>query len=824
MSAALNAKLHQARTLLHSGDVLSAVALCNAILSKAPRNPEALSLRGMAALMQGDYPSATTDLRLALQAKPNDGATLEYLGLALLNQSAFSEAASVLQRAAQQAGAPASVWMRLGLAHLHAGAISAAIAPLRKAVALAPQQADTHINLGRGLAAYQDPQGAQRAFETALTLAPGHPTALYNLGVLALTAKDLTQAQHFFTQVVAREPRHTDALINLGIVLEQHNDSATAAQHFKSALQINPHHPHAHSNLGRLFLRQQQWTEAHHHFTQAIEQDQQQPIALEGLATIARAHNRYEEASNWCEALLQFEPEAAHIWAFYGDCLLQIGKLDTAQTAAEKALSLDPQLGQAYSLLAQLHIIANRIEASIKILQQGTAQTANPALLSLLCQQARYACDWPLWQATWAQLKPHIDTNPHCGSPFVLLCEDLDANAIGRYTQAWARQRFGAQAHTAPPARDRKARGERLRIGYFSSDFQEHPVGYLMIECLEHHDRSQFEVFIYSYGRPQITPMRARYIAAVEHFVDISHIANDAAIAQIAADEIDILIDLKGYTLADRLEIMAARPSPIQVTWLGYPGTTGTDFIDYLIADPHLIHPHETAAYSERVIRLPQCYQPNDRLRTIDPPLARSAYELPEAAVVLCSFNQSYKITPEIYAVWLAVLHAAPESVLWLLDANPLATAHLHAQAQAAGIDPARIIIAPKLPLAAHLARYQVADLALDTFPYTSHTTASDALWCGCPLVALRGETFAARVSASILSACGLDAYITDNLGAYQRLLITLSTDATALATARTAAANARHAALFDTPQFTRDWEALLWQMQSEGVARSNLG
>src|SRR6185436_12285875 len=231
-----------------------------------------------------------------------------------------------------------------------------------------------------------------------------------------------------------------------------------------------------------------------------------------------------------------------------------------------------------------------------------------------------------------------------------------------------------------------------------------------------------------------------------------------------------VLVDLKGYTAGDRLRVMAQRPCAVQVAWLGYPGTTGAPFIDYLIADPLIVPTDAERHYSERVLRLPHSYQPNDRKRTATPPRPRTEYGLPDEAFVFCCFNQAVKITPDVFARWMKLLHAVPGSVLWLLDDNRWANANLLSAAQAANVDRARIVIAPRLSPVEHLARYRAADLALDTFPYTSHTTGSDALWLGCPLIALCGETFAARVSASLLVNCGMNELVTQTLDDYEKL------------------------------------------------------
>jgi len=316
--------------------------------------------------------------------------------------------------------------------------------------------------------------------------------------------------------------------------------------------------------------------------------------------------------------------------------------------------------------------------------------------------------------------------------------------------------------------------------------------------------------------------MRSRLRAACEHFVDIARDPDDVATQRIRSDELDLLVDLKGYTLGARAALLARRPCPVQVNWLGYPGTMGADFIDYVIADNFLVPRGDEGAYSEHVLRMPHCYQPNDRKRLVAAPLARQHYGLPPEGFVYCCFNQAFKITPEIFECWMRLLHATPRSTLWLLEDNRWATENLLRAAHKAGISSDRLLFAPRLPLTEHLARYLVADLALDTFPYTSHTTASDALWSGCLLVALCGETFAARVSGSILTHAGLPELVTRNVQDYTALAQRLATDHEYRNASRERLVAAKASSpLFDSAAFTRDLERIYLDLLAPSAVRS---
>ena len=504
------------------------------------------------------------------------------------------------------------------------------------------------------------------------------------------------------------------------------------------------------------------------------------------------------------------------------DALFQDGQLDEAESSARRANELDPDAVGPYSVLAQIHTVRGEFERAAAVLETGFKRTGADSLLGTLTHQLRRICDWTKWREAWPQLASRLDRSAELGSPFWLLAESTTAQQQLSYTRRWAQRQFGDAGSGPEVRRPVPVGSRRLRIGYFSSDFQEHAAAYLVAEVLELHDRERFEIFAYSYGPADRSPMRERLRQACEHFVDIAWDPDDLVVDRIRGDELDVLVDLKGYTVGARTAVLAQRPCPVQINWLGYPGTMGAGFMDYLIADGYIIPAGQEAAYAERVLRLPHCYQPNDRKRPSAEPLARAQYGLPDAGFVFCCFNQAVKITPEMFACWMRVLHRVPLSVLWLAEDNRHATRNLTEAAQEHGIAPERLVFSPRLPYAQHLARYRVADLALDTFPYTSHTTASDGLWSECPLVALCGETFAARVSGSILTACGLPELITHSLPEFEDLACRLASDPDFMSHIRARLASAKAGApLFDSTAFARDLERLYLDIaQAAGESR----
>ncbi len=350
---------------------------------------------------------------------------------------------------------------------------------------------------------------------------------------------------------------------------------------------------------------------------------------------------------------------------------------------------------------------------------------------------------------------------------------------------------------------------KRLRIGYFSADFHEHPVAYLMAKILELHDRDQFAIYAYSFGANKADAMRSRLIEAVDTFTDVRAMTDKEVTLLARSDEIDIAIDLTGYTQNNRTGIFACRAAAIQINFLGYPGTMGADFMDYIIADKSLIPDRHRHHYSENILCMPNAYMPTDNTRKISSrALTRADMGLPEDAFVFCCFSDSYKIKEMEFGIWMRLLRQISGSVLWLRKANHWFEANLIAEAEKRHIDPARLIFADRIPMDEHLARHTLADLFLDTFAFNAHTTATEALWAELPLVTKVGQGFATRVAASLLSAVGLPELITETADDYEALILALATDPHRLAVIRQKlAANRLSAPLFDTELFIRHLE-----------------
>jgi len=460
-----------------------------------------------------------------------------------------------------------------------------------------------------------------------------------------------------------------------------------------------------------------------------------------------------------------------------------------------------------------------------------------PALTPQLKHYARSRawCEWDEFDAWQPQaLQALADPAVAALSPFLLLSlPGISAAQQQASATRWMAARLlASQAERAALAAEFALQAApplphgKIRIGYLSNDFHQHATALLMVELLEAHDPAAFELHAYSYGADDGLGMRQRLQRPFVRFSDIRHCSDVQAARAIHADGIDILVDLKGFTAGTRTALLTYRPAPLQVSFLGYPGTLGGAFCDYLVSDRFVTPAAAAGHYTEALARMPHSYQPHGRQAAVGAAPSRAAAGLPAQGLVLCCFNQAYKFTPEVFGIWCGLLHQAPGSVLWLLG-NAQAEGNLRREAMQRGIAPQRLVFAGDAPQAEHLARLQLADLVLDTSPYNAHTTASDALWAGVPLLTCAGDTFASRVAGSLLHAVGLPELVTDSLAAYAALAGTLVADAPRLQALRAKLAQQRLAApLFDVPAYTRALEALyrqMWQRHCAGLAPAAL-
>ena len=701
---------------------------------------------------------------------------------------------------------------------------------------------------------------ARDLYLQALAGAPEDPVCLHHLGIIAHQQGLGRDADRFIARAVAAKPDYADAHANHGAVLRTLGRPQEAIAALQRALAIAPEMAQAHNNLGSVLEDEGRDAPALAAYRQACRLNGKYVDAFVNVANLLRKLERHAEALAVCNDLVLQRPDAAAAHVALGRTLTSLQHMDEGLAAFDHALRLQPDLVGAHIGRGTLLLNSGRQPEAVDAFAAAVAaDPANvPALFSLAIahenaddvaealvwyrkalaldpdlvparaqvhHMRRYVCDWEGLEADEAELIARLWTTTDRIAPFVVVSLSSGHDLQLRMARLWTKNlRKIASPYAHAPDRAPARATRRLRIGYLSADFYSHATANLMAELFERHDRDRFDIVAYSSSPDDGSEMRARLLAAFDRFVDIRALSDREAADRIHADGIDILVELKGFTRGTRLEIVALKPAPIQVSFIGFPGTSGCDFMDYVLADPIVLPMSEQPHYCERIVQLPDCYQPNDTRRQITAMVpTRAACGLPDRGFVFCCFNNTYKITPRFFDLWMRLLAGVPGSVLWLFDANAAVKANLRAAAAARGIDPDRLVFAPRLTKPDHLARQRLADLFLDTLPYNAHTTASDALWTGLPVVTCLGSTFAGRVAASLLHAIGLPELVTDTLAAYEALALALARDPGRLAALRrTLAANRLTAPLFDTPRFARHVEAAfdrMWALFAAGEA-----
>jgi len=620
----------------------------------------------------------------------------------------------------------------------------------------------------------------------------------------------------------SRKQRDAEKQFQSGVQLMQSSRWEDAIRQFEKAAQGNPKDPILWLNLAQARRKAGRLAPAISAAQQARRIDPGLAIATRLEAACLSEQHRYAEAAALLGDLPISHDDDPELHFARGYALLQQHRAQDAIAPLMDALARKPdhvgahvQLGNAFQLL-DLHEEAMQCFGTAALLEGES-----PAYTSAASYEALHACKWDELPTLRAQLDERLAKRPDIAAvPFMFLALSGSRAQQHAVASAYTTSQFG-KIKPLPARRpgERKQSDGRIRLAYLSNDLHQHATAYLVAELFEKHDRTTFELTLYSYGIDDGSDMRRRLQRAADRFVDVARQSDREICERIRADDIDILVDLKGYTRQARPAILAYRPAPVQVNFLGYPGTMGPGLADYLIGDP-IVTPLEHAAdYSEKLALMPHSYQPNDRQRRIGARPSRAECGLPEQGFVFCCFNNAYKITPEIFSIWCRLLAAVPGSVLWLLECSPQARNNLLRHVQDQGVDPSRIVFAKPLALADHLGRLQNADLVLDTLPYNAHTTASDALWAGVPIVTCPGETFAARVAASLSNAAGLPETIVGSLDAYEQVALALAGDPQRLSGLRERLkSQAAESALFDSDRYAAHLEQLYVRMSERAI------
>ena len=733
---------------------------------------QALFLEGWGLHQKGDLDGARARYEAALARAPQHVHALHALGIIATQLNDFTTAMDWLDKALALDPTNALAHFNRGVAAEKLSRPAEAYASFGKAAALKPGYADAHHHRALAALALAQMPEAIADFDAALTINPDLADAWLERGIALWRLGRLDEAVASYDRTLALRPDMAEAHINRGAALRDLGRLPEALVSLNEAIRLNPTHAGAYNNRGTVLLEQGDNTAALASFEVAVGLQPENVKAMCNRAVAMDVLQRHDAALGIFEAVLRLDPTYAKAYFNRGMCLKKLRRYDDAIADLQKAMELDP---------------------------------ATPNLRGILANIKMLACDWSNFDADVAAISKGVLAGERVSPPLEVIAMADSLTLQRRAAEIWVQDKCPVAA-TLPvrPKPDGK-----IRVGYFSPDFRQHPVSYLTAELFEKHDRTRFEIVAYALDPPVEDAMRTRLRAAFDTFVEAHAMSDDEIVRHARTLEIDIAVDLAGYTADARPRVFALRAAPVQVNYLGFPGTMGAAFMDYIIADAVAIPPASQAQYTEKIIYLP-CFQPNDTAReAAGPTPARAAVGLPERGVVFCGFNNVVKINPPGFDSWMRILRQTEGSVLWLSAQNTTTVRNLRQEAARRGIDPARLVFASRVPtLAEHFARHACADLFLDLLPYNAHTTASDALWAGLPVLTCAGESYAARAAASLLNAIGLPELITTRREDYETLAVELAhAPERILALKNKLAQNRKTTALFDIAAFTRALE-----------------
>jgi len=804
--------------------------------------------KGLALHQQGQLAKAHMIYQQLLAKDPNHFDALHLSGLIAAQNGNPILAADLIEKALQINSSNAAAHFNRALALQELNRLEEAISSYDKAITLKPNDAEAHFNRGNALQKLKRPQEALGSYDRAIALKPKFTAAYYNRGIGLDELNRTEEAIECYEKALLIKPDFAEANFNHGNALQKLKRLQEAITSYDRAILIRPDYAEAYSNRGNVFLELDLVKEAIASFAKAISIKPDYAEAHSNLGAGLQKIKRLEEAITCYDRAISIKPGYAEAYSNRGSALVEIKRFEEAEENYHIAISIDAEYADAYSNLGNLMQDLRRTEKALA--SYDKAITINPkhakayynrgttllelkrfdeALLSYeaaIDLEPDYAylhglhlhtkmgiCEWQDFEKNVKILLLKIDHHKKSSPclPVLALTDSLASQL--KNSKIWANDKHPHSSSLGPILKP--SRHEKIKIGYYSADFRNHAISHLMAEMLEMHDKNAFEIFAFNLYPSLPDETSARIFSAVTQVINLGDKSDRSAAQLSRALEIDIAIDLGGHTTYSRTGIFAHRCAPVQVNYLGFPGTLGATYYDYILADAMVIPEDQKHQYMEKVVYLPNCYQPNDSQRRIsDRILSRTEVGLPDYGFVFCCFNNSYKILPETFEGWMRILHAAEGSVLWLLDHNQLATRNLKREAQNRGIDASRLVFADRVPLADHLARHRLADLFIDTFPYNAHTTASDALWAGLPVLTRVGQSFAARVAASLLNAIELPELITTTQEQYEAAAIELATNPIKFKAINNKLQRNRMAtALFDTPRFTKHIESAYTEM-----------
>ena len=757
----------QARSFTKKGDVDSARNIYKLILTSFPKN-----IRAQKALELLNLENTSCTDNVISQN------ILDQLIL-LYNQGKFLELITETEKLIEIYPKAFIVWNINGVANKALGRLNNAFTAFKKTISLNSNFPEVYINLGALFKRQGKFEEAMNSYKKALLIRPNYAEVFFNMAIIYKAQDNFAEAIKCYEKALSIKPDYADAYINLGIIMKEKNQFENALQNFKKVLSLNPNNIEAIYNIGLLKKENGDFEGALEKYKKVLSLKPDYAEAYNNIGNIFKENGDYESAINYYNQALTIKPNFFLALINLGAVLKKIGKHDKAIKVFQKVMSFKPNSSLAAYNIGNIYKEKGERKSAINFFERAILLKDDLNFIEFIrskkLHEQAHICDWEGIENDRNFIST-LGTNKQSIVPFTLFSLEDSPESHKKRSEIYAKNRFSQAPLLFEPKVNKNQK--RIRIGYFSSDFREHPVAYLLAKVIEKHNRDEFEIFGYSIHKSQNDVLQKKLSKSFDIYRDVSQM-NDKEVALLARkDEIDIAIDLNGYTQNARTRIFAYRAAPVQINFLGFPGTMGANFIDYIIADQNLIPESSQKFFNEKPIYLPNTYMPTDNSRDISKkPFGRKQMGLPEDSFVFCCFNNNYKITSEEFDIWMNLLAKIENSVLWLRKSNEWSEDNFIKEAKKRDVDPSRLIFAGRMAMEEHLARHKLADLFLDTFNFNAHTTATEALWSGLPVVTKIGRGFAARVAASLLNAIDLPELITDTKQNYEELILELATN-----------------------------------------------
>jgi protein O-GlcNAc transferase len=824
--------LKQAISAFQAGNYFEAHRLCAIVIDNDKKNIVALRLSGVIEAQRKNTKDALRLFDRALKISPHNADVLADKGKVLTQLGRHDEALLCYQQAVSINAGHWSALQNQGATLLLLKRFAEALVIFDRLLSMVPNYAPAFNNRGEALKELGHDEEAVASYRQATTLDPQDMEAWSNLGNGLFKLKRHDEAFGAYDKALALKPDLAEAWLGRANVFFDLKNYDKASGAYDKALSLKPDLAEAWLGRGNVFNKIKRHDEAFGAYDKALAQEPGLAGAWLGRGNVFFGLGRYDEAFAACDKTLALKPDLADAWLGRGNVFYELKRNDEAFGAYDKALALKSDFAEAWLGRGNVFFRLKRYDEAFDAYDK--ASSLEPSLIGLeglRLHTKMHLCDWESFDAERVHLDSSVRNGNANATPFPFLATSSSPDDQLQCAKLWIADRFPAPEK--PIWQGERFNHDRIRVAYVSADFRHQPMSYLLAGLFECHDRSRFETAAISLGPDDNSEIRKRLETALERFIDVAAYSDDQIAGLISELEVDILIDLMGFTAMARTGIFAKRPAPIQVSYLGYPGTMGADYINYILADRIVVPKVQFNSYSEKVISLPDSYYPtsyqiNEAKRSVaDRTFTRAELGLPATGFVFCCFNNAYKILPHVFDCWMRTLKQVDGSVLWLLIDNATAINNLRKEAEARDVNSKRLIFAHSLPQPDHFARLRLADLFLDTLPYNAHTTASDALWMGLPVLTLLGETFAGRVAASLLTAIHLPELITTTPEAYERMAIDLATQPGKLAAIkRKLGENRATSPLFDTKHFTKYIEAAytaIYQRYQAGLAPDHI-